>query len=236
MRIRYKAQSVILLSACLIFLSGIAFSQNIDTLKSDIYPRLKCCDCQVSFDKCTCTEAKEMKTYIDALLDSGLGKEEVFYKVAKKFSLNTILDAQTRAEVEKRLIKEAGEKRPQIILNPVSFDLGRMSKKKGRVGVAFRVSNKGNAPLLIKQIKTSCPCATASLKVDKKKSPHFGIEGSPEDWQAGIKPGQAGGLEVTIDFSSQDVKSGKLIRDATITSNDPLYPEVSVRVEAEVTE
>jgi len=202
MKIRYKAQLVILLLVCLMFFSGAALAQNNDALKSDIYSKLKCCTCGDSFDKCTCTEAKEMKTYIDTLIDGGLGKEEIFDKVVKKFSLNTILDAQTRAEVEKRLIKEAGDKRPQIILTSSSFDLGRVSKKKGKAGRVFRVLNKGNAPLVIKQIKTSCPCSTVSLKVDKSKSPYFGTEGSPKDWQSEIKPKQTGELELIVDFAS----------------------------------
>ena len=37
-------------------------------------------------------EAKEMKGYIDALLLKPIAKDEIYYKVAKKFSLKTILD------------------------------------------------------------------------------------------------------------------------------------------------
>lgn len=37
-----------------------------------------------------------------------------------------------------------------------------------------------------------------------------------------------------VDLNSAHVKTGKLIREATITSNDPIYPEVSITIEAEV--
>lgn len=250
MRIRYKVQPVILLFVCLIFFSGVTFAQNIDAVtakrdpatnlsieqeKAEIYPKLRDKRCStMSLDKCDCPDAREMRAYIEALIETGASKDEIFYRVARKFTLNTILDKQIKQDVEKRLIHEAGEKRPQIILDSTSFDFGTVSKKKGKVSKAFKVSNKGNLPLFIKQIKTSCPCATVSLKVGKNKSPYFGTEGSPKDWQAKIKQGESGELELIVDLASPQVKPGKLIRDATITSNDPLYPETTVRVEAEV--
>jgi len=236
-RFYYKIGRVILSFISLILFSqSLIFAQNDANLRNEIYSQLKCCACQVSFDKCTCAEAKEMKTYIDTLLDSGLSKEEVFYKVARKFSLNTILDAQRRAEVEKRLIKEAGEKRPQIILDSTSFDFGGVNKKQGKISKIFKLSNKGSSALVIKNIKTSCPCATVSLKVNKKKTPYFGTAGAPKNWQIAIKPGGSGELELLIDLSSEYVKSGKLIREASVFSNDPVYPEVTVKVEAEVSD
>ncbi len=234
MRISHKVYSVILSSICLVSFSQITFAQNTPGIKSEIYSELKCCACEVSFDKCGCPEAKEMKAYIDALLESGLQKEEIFYKVAKKFMLNTILDKQIKSKIEKRLIREVGETRPQIIIKPTSFNFGQVSKRQGKISKNFKLFNNGNSPLIIKNIKTSCPCATVSLKVNKNKSPYFGTDGSPRDWQLEIKPREAGELELMVDFASSHVKTGKLIRDATIISNDPLYPEVTVRVEAEV--
>lgn len=229
--IRYRIFSSIV---CLFFVLQAVFAQNTDIVRSEIYSKLKCCPCQVSFDKCTCSEAKEMKAYIDALIESGLPKEEVFYKVAKKYSLNAVLDGQIKASIEQRLIKEAGQKRPKIILEPASFDLGRVNKKQGKVNKVFKLSNKGNSPLIIKSLKTSCPCASVSLKVNKAKSPYFGTEGSPRDWRIEIKPLKTAELELMVDLASPHINPGKLIRDATIVSNDPVYPEVTVRVEAEV--
>jgi hypothetical protein len=205
-------------------------------MKSEVHSKLKCCECQVSFDKCTCPEAKEMKTYIDALLDTGVTKEDIFYKVAKKFSLNTIMDPQIKQEAERRLIKGAGEKRPQIILDSISFDFGKKSKKAGKISQIFKFSNKGGSLLVITNIKTSCPCAAVSLKVNKKKTPYFGTEGSPKDWRIEVKPGGMGEIELMVDLASQHVKPGKLIREASIFSNDPVYPELKVKVEAEVNE
>lgn len=236
MRIFFKVRAVILPFLCVIFFPIAVFAQNVDAEKSDIYSKLKCCACKVSFDKCDCSQAKEIKAYIDALLESGANREEIFYKSAKKFSSGVILDKQVRQDIEKKLIEEAGDSRPQIVLDLDSFDLGKISRKKGKISKIFRVANKGNAPLIIKQIRTFCPCAAASLKIDKNKSRFFSTEGSPAGWQSEIKPGSTGELEIMVDLSSPHVNTGKLFRDAAITSNDPVHPEVTARIEAEVTE
>jgi len=236
MQIRYKIQSIFVLFLCLLFILPVVFAQNNDGLKSEVYSKLKCCACQVSFDKCTCPEVKEIKAYVDALLESGASKEDIFYKVAKKFSLKTIQDEQLRQNIEEKLIQEAGKNRPQIFLEPTSFDFRSVNKKQGKISKIFKLSNKGSSPLIIKNVKTSCPCATVSLKVNNKKTPYFGTEGAPKDWQAEIKPGKTGELELLIDLGSHHVKTGKLIREASIFSNDPVYPEVEAKVEAEVNE
>ena len=229
-----KMRFIILFFVCLIFFSQALFAQNNYGLKSEVYSKLKCCPCQESFDKCGCPEAKEMRAYIDALLENGMRKEEIFYKVAKRFSLNTILDVQTKTEVEKRLIEEVGKERPQLSFDSTIFNFGEVSKKQGKVSKIFKFTNKGNLPLIIKSMKTSCPCASVSLKVNKTKSPYFGTEGSPRDWQSKVKPQESGELEFMVDLASSHVKTGRLIRDASLISNDPVYPEVTVRVEAEV--
>lgn len=218
----------------LLFSSSFVFSQNPGVLKSAVYSRLKCCACGVSFDKCICPEAKEMKAYIDAFIETGTREEEIFYKVAKRYSLSAITDERVKSDLAQRLIKEAGQERPQIILEPKSFDFGRVSRKQGRISKSFTLRNAGSATLVINNIKTTCPCASVALKVNKNKSAYFGTAGSPGDWQAAIKAKESGVLELLVDLVGPHVKAGKIIREAVVTSNDPLYPEISVMVEAEV--
>ena len=208
--------------------------QNISELKQDIYSKIKCCECNVSFDKCICPEAKQMKAYIDALVESGVKKDEVFYKVAKKFSLKTILDVQLKQELEKRIASEAGESRPQIALEPAAFNFGTVEKAQGKISTIFKLQNKGSVNLLIKNIRASCSCTTISLSVGKDKSPYFDNKGAPIGWQMELMPGETGDLEVVLDLAHKSVHQGDLIREVMIASNDPLYPESSVRVEAKV--
>ncbi len=229
-----KVRFIIAFLVMTVFFTQALFAQNNDDLKSELYSKLKCCVCQLSFDKCTCPEAKEMKAYIDALLESGMAKEEIFYKVARKFSLNTILDAQMKAKVEQKFIKEAGDKRPQIIVEPAYFNFGKLSKKQGKVSKIFKLYNKGNTTLIINNVRVSCGCVSASLKVGKNKSPYFGIDGARSGWQGLIAPAESGELEVVLDLTHESMGMGRQTREVFVSSNDPLYTQITVKVEVEV--
>ncbi|MDD5512515.1 MAG: DUF1573 domain-containing protein [Candidatus Omnitrophica bacterium] len=211
-----------------------AANLHIEKKRPEIYSGLKCCTCRESFDKCDCKEAKEIKAYVDALLESGISKEEIFYKVAKKFSLNTILDPRAKADTEKRLIKDAGKKRPQINAEPSYFDFGKVSKKQGTARKTFRLQNQGNSVLVINNVRVSCGCISASLKTEKNKSPYFSVSGAPLGWQESIAPENFAELEVVLDLNDESMGTGKQIRDVFVSSNDPLYPQIAVRVEIEI--
>ncbi len=232
----FRKISVIILSFfCLTFFAHPGLAQTSADLKAEIYPKLRDKRCTtMTLDKCDCPDAREMKAYIEAFIETGVNKDEIFYRVAKKFTLNTILDAQIKQDVEKRLVKEAGEKRPQIVLEVASFNFGKASKKQGKLTKNIKLFNRGNSELAIKNIKVSCSCVTAALTVNKNKSPYFGTPGAPADWQMVIAPNKGGELEIILDLAHPSIPLGKVTRDIFITSNDPLYPEVSVRIEAEV--
>lgn len=236
MRINKIIVAFLLLFVYILFFSpGSIFAQDVNVQKSEIYSKLRDRRCTtMTLDKCNCPDAREMKAYIDALIETGLSKEDIFYKVAKKFSLKVIVDQEIKSQLEKRLIKEAGKKRPQIVLEPVFFDFGVVTRKQKSVNKIFKLSNNGNDALVVKSIKTSCPCTLAALKANKEKTPYYGTEGSPADWKAEVKPQDSAELEVMLDLVSPHIKNGKVIRDVTVISNDPLYPEMTVMVEAVV--
>jgi len=204
--------------------------------KSELYSKFRDRRCtSMTIDKCDCPDAREMRAYIDALIEMGADKDEIFFKVAKKFTPNTIVDEKMKARVEARLIKETKGKRPQIILEPISLNFGEVSKKEGQIEKIFKLYNKGNDRLIITNIKVSCSCVTVSLVTGENKSPYFGIQGAPSGWQAVIEPGKSGELQVIVDLNHPSIAVGKLIRDITINSNDIINPEVSLRIEGEVT-
>lgn len=235
MRVNYKIVRIVLSFVSLIFLSQVIFAQNTNNLKTEIYSKLRDRRCStMTIDKCDCPDAREMRAYIDALIETGISKEEIFYRVAKKFSIKTILDEQIKAEVEKRLVKEMGEKRPQIILEPTSFDFGQVSKKQDNIKNIFKLHNAGTTKLIITNVRVSCECVTVSLKVGKDKSPYFGVAGAKPGWQLVVEPKKSGELEIVLDLSHSSIPIGKVIRDIFVASNDPIYPEVRVRIEAEV--
>ncbi len=226
-------RTLLLILLCLVFFSQMVLAETANS-ESEIYTKLKCCSCEDPFEKCECPEAREMKSYIDAFIENGLSKEEIFYKVAKKFSLNSIIDKQLKAEIEKRFIKEAGTKRPQIKVEPESFNFGKAVKKQGKIRKIFDVYNKGNAVLIIKNIRVSCGCVSASLRIGGNKSPYFGVAGAAEGWQVLIEPDKSAELEVVLDLAHESMGMGKQAREVFVSSNDPLYPQTRIGVEIEV--
>ena len=232
----FNKNKLILASVLILFCFSSSFAGDSDSLKQEIYSKLKCCPCQESFEKCVCPEAREMKTYIDALLEAGVAKNDIFYRVAKKFSPKVILDEQIKSEVEQRLIKETGGKRSQIIFEPSFSDFGKVSKKQAKASKIFKLYNKGNADLIINNVRASCGCVSASLRVGKNKSPYLGVAGANPGWQVVIEPGKFGELEVVLDLNHSSMGKGKQIRDVFVSNNDPLNPEASLKVEIEVIE
>lgn len=222
----------LLLCVYLGFFSQAAIAQD---MKAEIYSKLKNPRCDMALAECNCPEAREIKGYITGLLDAGIGKDDIFYKVANKFSLKAISDNELRLAIEKKLIREAGENRPQIVLEPADYlDFGTVDRKQGEVRKAFKLSNKGKADLIIRNIKVSCSCVSVSLGKGSEKSPYFGTRGVPEGWQAELKPGENSDLEVVIDLNHKSVREGDLLREIMISSNDPIHPESSVTVKAQV--
>jgi hypothetical protein len=234
---RFTPKIILTVAFYLIFFYQVAFAQDIKDVKLDIYSKLSDLRCtNDSLDKCDCSDARGMKGYIDALLEVGVAKEDIFYKVAKKFSPKVILDEQIRIEIEQRLIKETGDKRSQIIFEPSSLDFGKASKKQVKVSEIFKLHNKGNSDLVITNLRASCGCTSVSLKSGKTRSPYFGVAGADAGWQAVIEPGKYGELEVVLDLNHSSMGIGKQIRDVFVSNNDPLNPEASLKVEIEVIE
>ena len=127
------------------FICSAVFAQDVGALMAEIHSKLRDKRCNMPLSECNCPEAKEMKGYIDALLEIGTPKDEIYYKVVKRYSLAQVLDNQLKAELEKRLTQEAGSKRPQIVLETTSFNFGEVNKTQGKVRTIFKLRNKGNA-------------------------------------------------------------------------------------------
>lgn len=228
---------IIMFVFCSLFSSEIIFAQVLSNQKLEIYSKLHDRRCStMSLDKCNCQDAKEMKAYIDALIEVGVNKNEIFYKVAKRFSVGVIMDEKIKADIEKKLVQEIGQKRPQISLELDSFDLGKISKKQGSIKKSIRLHNKGNTELIINNIRAACSCTTATLIVGKNKSPYFGVKGVEPGWQMVIEPKKSGDLEISFDLNKFPATGVIMTRDVFITSNDPLYPEVKVTGKLAVTE
>ena len=163
-----------------------------------------------------------------------MSKDDIFLKVAKKYSLETILDKEIKARVENELIKDFGDNRPQIVIDPRVHNFGQVFRSQGTVTNIFRINNKGNSELLINNVYTACPCTSVSIKVDKYESPVFNTTGAPKDWQVKLQPGKTAELKVTLDLNHKSVNAGNVSRKVLVLSNDPLYPSASATISAYV--
>ena len=224
----------VLLTLCMFVGNAYAAGQNTYDLESEIYPKLSGVRCTIPLAGHDCHEARVMKAYIEGLKDAGASKEDIFLKVAKKFSVNTILDQQIKAQVEKEVVKDLDNKRPQIAIEPAVFDFGKISKMQGIVTHIFTINNKGNSDLIINNIYPACPCTIASLRIDDYKSPYFNTSGASKGWQVKLPPGKTADLEVIFDVNKENLKIGNVSRKILIISNDPLYSSINVEITAEV--
>ncbi len=142
----------------------------------------------------------------------------------------------TFAQQAQNLKAEIGKDRPQISLENSSFDFGLVSRKQGSVKKNILISNKGNQDLIVKDIKASCSCTTAALKADKNVSPYFGPAGAGPGWQMVIEPGKLAELEIIFDAANPAVKEGKVKRNISIVSNDPVFSIIEVKFEVQLSE
>ena len=223
---------IITLTLLVVFCSTVVFAG----MKEDIYSKLKCCNCGKAFAPCSCAHAKEIKVYIDAFMEVGLSEEEILEKIARKYTLDTIIDPKARKFVEKKLIAEAGENRPQIFINPLSYDLGKVSKGKGELQLKVKVQNKGKDVLKITGLKTTCACTTVKLKIKKYTSPVFSTKGAESGWETSIAPEEKGELIIVTDLDHAHVHLGQMVRTVEIRSNDPVRSLIKVDFEAEIIE
>lgn len=221
---------VFLIVSNLLFFTTITFAGD----KTQIYSKLDCSCCSKTIQDCNCPMSKEMKAYVDGLLDAGLNEEETFLKIAKKYSLEIINDKGLRNKIEKKLIQQAGSKRPQIFIKPLSYNLGKVNKSKENLKLFVRLKNKGNEILTINNLKTSCACTTVKLKTKQGMSPSFSMEDKEVGWKINLAPGEEGKLIITTDLNHPHVKVGHLLRTVQIESNDPVHPVTTIEFEAEI--
>ncbi|MGE5845485.1 MAG: DUF1573 domain-containing protein, partial [Ignavibacteria bacterium] len=125
---------------------------------------------------------------------------------------NKKLELKIYGTVVKKMKESIGSNQPKIYFNESEHDFGTI--KEGKVvDYLFKFSNKGDAPLKIKNVKTSCGC-TAALVSSKT-----------------IEPGNEGTLR--IELNTKD-RSGKMSRSITISSNDPAEPNKVLLISAEI--
>jgi hypothetical protein len=101
---------------------------------------------------------------------------------------------------------------PRLTLETTHYDFGRLPPDTA-ITHRFKLTNTGNAPLLISRLSVSCGC-TSSV-VGKQT----------------LDPGESTGLEVTYDSTGN---RGPIQKSVTVASNDPILPLQTLTFEADV--
>lgn len=121
---------------------------------------------------------------------------------------------------------------PRLEVVPQSFDFGKISLAKGAVQTSFTVKNNGVSKLVIREIRTSCDCTSAKLKMEDKESPLFGMH-TQREWSATLEPGKEAQLTVIYDPKVHP-ESGPVSRVVSVFSNDPWQKEKKITIWADV--
>lgn len=125
---------------------------------------------------------------------------------------------------------------PAMEIPVKEYDAGTISMSDGNIKHSYEIKNNGVGDLEIKDIKTSCMCTTAILKVRDKKSPEFGMHNNPVFWSEKIYPGETGILEVTFDPAFHGPQgTGDIVRIVSFLTNDPQNEKAEIRLLANVT-
>jgi rhodanese-related sulfurtransferase len=206
----------------------------------NIYSEFICDCCGKAINLCNCPMASDRKAYVDSLLNAEFSKDEIYIKMAEKFGIAVLASKEKQDEIKAKLFKDLNSKYAKISVIPEEYDFGQVSLSKGIVKTSFIIKNTGEANLIINNIKTSCGCTVASLKIkNKEKSPDFSVKGkTSRDWQVEILPEQEVELVIGFDpnFYPPKIFPHQVTRKITISSNDPIASKKVIKIKAELVE
>jgi hypothetical protein len=198
----------------------------------EIYKLFICSCCGRTIDAKCCGMAREMVSFVDEQADAGLSKMDVILNTVKKYGLPSLIKSM-QDEIREEFSRRAPADRPEIIVEPESYDLGEVRMADGYAFTQFTVRNVGKSALIIDGISTSCGCTMASLD----GSPFYGMSGhggdgaSPPGWTYEILPGETADLTVRYNPNMHPDFRGDATRTVYITSNDPIDFRKGVRIE-----
>ncbi len=120
---------------------------------------------------------------------------------------------------------------PLMKIIPASYNFGAVSVAKGVVSAVLDITNEGKGNLVIRNMKSSCMCTTATIIKDGVESPVFGMHSGPANWQQIIGPDETAQLKIYYDPTAHRELRGPVTRIITIYSNDPINSQNKVRID-----
>jgi len=118
-----------------------------------------------------------------------------------------------RSEPASAAVLDPDAPQPKLVVEEDTHDFGAMDERnKGRY--EFILTNVGDAPLTLKQGEASCKCTSTILE------------------KGGIEPGES--AKVVLEWTGKN-RTGPFTESATITTNDPHRPTVTLTIKGRIT-
>ncbi len=172
------------------------------------------CGCTVAQpDKDVLNPGESVKLKVDFNSAGRIGKQERLVFVRSNAENTPELKLTIKAFVVRPQKKEDEKVKSQSLIFPeTQHNFGLVME--GKVyDYTFQFVNQGSKQVNIKDIKTTCGCTVAHIS------------------SKNLKPGQAGTLRV--EFDSTD-RLGRLSRDIVVVSDDPVEPNKTLKIYADV--
>lgn len=121
------------------------------------------------------------------------------------------------------------------VATPV-YAFGQVSVAEGTAAGQVALTNRGEGPLTITRLESSCGCTSASITAGGEEGPVFGMshgKNSYPGWSTVIPPGGEAVLNVYYNPRVHPELRGPVTRVVTIYSDDPLRPVHEVRISAD---
>lgn len=143
------------------------------------------------------------------------------------FSVNEQKQAKNSANILS--YSSTDSEKPKAAVSSTLSDLGKM-KVQDEKTAQFEIENKGEKPLQLFKIRSSCDCTFGQVSIDEVKSPEFAMHAS-SPWVGEVAPGKKAVLSVTYRPYIMPV-SGVVTRDVYLQTNDPEKSNLTFTVKA----
>ena len=202
----------------------------------EVMPWFDCPCCDKDIASCDCPLAQQRRQYLKEI---AAGQKQplndLLFPYIRKYGLASLRNPEQREKIKQELRRRAPAERPELVLSPPQIDLGLVSVAEGEVSRDFQLQNRGQKPLRIEGLTTSCGCTTATIIWQGEEGPRFGMPGhglnaKNKGWSVEIPPQGKAILRVYYNPRVHPRFRGDAVRTITVISNDPIEGQKEVQI------
>lgn len=106
--------------------------------------------------------------------------------------------------------------RPKVVVDDAEYDFGKMEQGATQ-SHEFVVSNRGNAPLELSTLTTTCKCTIGDFGQNEVRA---------------VPPGES--TKITLEWTAKAMEGAVFRQEATIRTNDPTRPMIVLAIQGDV--